>query len=355
MAARPLKLMCALLALACGLRAPLACPRRVVAIGDVHADLSALRRALRLAGVIADRGESWTGGRTHVVQCGDLLDRGDDEFEVVELLRALRREARAAGGDVVCLLGNHEMMAVTGDLTFANPKARDGFVRLAPALRAGLPFDGEWGPVYGALSSDGSRCRAAAFRPGGPLARALAELSGGEPIVARRGDSLFVHGGLLPTHLGDADADADGGADAAAARVRALNDATLAWLRGDAGTPLALLGPDSPLWTRRFSSPARRPLARADDEAALEATLARLGGARMVVGHTPQMPGGVTAAAGRAVWRVDTGMCAAYGGPVEVLEILAREGAADDDGEADDAVVRVLTERGDVAASSRSV
>ena len=48
-------------------------------------------------------------------------------------------------------------------------------------------------------------------------------------------------------------------------------------------------------------------------------------------------------------------MCAAYGGPVEVLEILAREGAADDDGEADDAVVRVLTERGDVAASSRSV
>ena len=43
------------------------------------------------------------------------------------------------------------------------------------------------------------------------------------------------------------------------------------------------------------------------------------------------------AAAGRAVWRVDTGMCEAYGGPVEVLEILARASTADDDGGAHDA------------------
>ena len=215
-------------------------------------------------------------------------------------------------------------------------------------------------------ASDAAKKQTTALMPGGDSGRSVLVLSGGQwdgalCVSSEGGRTLHValqHSRSITCVALAAPpggAAAGGGGAAAAARVRALNDATLAWLRGDAGTPLALLGPDSPLWTRRFSSPARRPLARADDEAALEATLARLGGARMVVGHTPQMPGGVTAAAVRAVWRVDTGMCAAYGGPVEVLEILAREGAADDDGEADDAVVRVLTERGDVAASSRSV
>ena len=196
------------------------------------------------------------------MQCGDLLDRGDDEFEVVrgvisdllvdrrprrtvrargddefevvELLRALRREARALAA-IACLLGNHEMMAVTGDLTFATPRRATASCASRPRSARGCPSTASGGPCTARSSSDGSRCRAAAFRPGGPLARALAELSGGEPIVARRGDSLFVHGGLLPAHLGDAAADADGGA-AAAPRVRAQR------ARARGGTPLALLG-----------------------------------------------------------------------------------------------------------------
>ena len=45
---------------------------RVVAIGDVHADLTALRAALRTAGAI-DAGDAWVGGELTVVQLGDLI------------------------------------------------------------------------------------------------------------------------------------------------------------------------------------------------------------------------------------------------------------------------------------------
>jgi hypothetical protein len=49
-------------------------PKRIVALGDVHGDLSATRRALRLAGAIDDQ-DRWIGGRLVVVQTGDQLGR----------------------------------------------------------------------------------------------------------------------------------------------------------------------------------------------------------------------------------------------------------------------------------------
>src|SRR5688500_6932282 len=58
---------------------------RVIAIGDLHGDLAATRRALRLAGAI-DEHDRWIGGDLVVVQTGDQLDRGDDEQAIVDLL-----------------------------------------------------------------------------------------------------------------------------------------------------------------------------------------------------------------------------------------------------------------------------
>ena len=72
-------------------------PERLVAIGDVHGDLSATRRALVLAGAI-DQTDRWIGGGLVIVQVGDQLDRGDDEQEILELLDRLRDEAEVAGG-----------------------------------------------------------------------------------------------------------------------------------------------------------------------------------------------------------------------------------------------------------------
>ena len=48
---------------------------RVVAVGDVHGDYDQLVAVLRSAGLIDEQG-NWTGGKTHLVQNGDVLDRG---------------------------------------------------------------------------------------------------------------------------------------------------------------------------------------------------------------------------------------------------------------------------------------
>mmetsp|Transcript_266 Transcript_266/g.659 ORF Transcript_266/g.659 Transcript_266/m.659 type:complete len:102 (-) Transcript_266:615-920(-) len=89
---------------------------------------------------------------------------------------------------------------------------------------------------------------------------------------------------------------------------------------------------------RDYSNP--RPDSR--DCELLNETLRLLDADRLVVGHTPQALG-VNCACSQRVWRVDTGLSAAYGGLPECLEIL-------DDGES----VYVLTKNGRVNASARA-
>ena len=53
----------------------------------------------------------------------------------------------------------------------------------------------------------------------------------------------------------------------------------------------------------------------------LDVALSGMGAARIVMGHTIQS-GGIADACGGRAWRIDVGMAAHYGGPVEVLEIV---------------------------------
>src|SRR5215470_3120860 len=48
---------------------------RVVAVGDVHGDLSAFRAILADARIV-DAAGAWSGGDATLVQVGDLVDRG---------------------------------------------------------------------------------------------------------------------------------------------------------------------------------------------------------------------------------------------------------------------------------------
>ena len=70
---------------------------------------------------LIDKQNHWTGGKTTFVQTGDLLDRGPKPREVMDLMMALEKEASQAGGRVVSLLGNHEMMNIMGDLRYVTP------------------------------------------------------------------------------------------------------------------------------------------------------------------------------------------------------------------------------------------
>src|SRR6476661_7677855 len=82
---------------------------RIVAVGDVHGDLAQFVAVLRTANII-DRDNNWTGGKAHLVQDGDLFDRGPESKKLVEFLTKLEKQAKAAGGEVHCLIGNHETM-----------------------------------------------------------------------------------------------------------------------------------------------------------------------------------------------------------------------------------------------------
>jgi len=93
---------------------------RVVAVGDVHGDYDQFVIVLKSAGLL-DGQIKWAGGKTHLVQTGDVLDRGADSRKAMDLLMRLEEEARGAGGAVHCLIGNHEAMNLYGDLRYLSP------------------------------------------------------------------------------------------------------------------------------------------------------------------------------------------------------------------------------------------
>lgn len=78
-------------------------------MGDVHGERAKLVALLREAGLL-DRREAWTGGDATLVCVGDYVDRGPDGVGVITLLRELELLAPAAGGQVITLLGNHEVL-----------------------------------------------------------------------------------------------------------------------------------------------------------------------------------------------------------------------------------------------------
>jgi hypothetical protein len=247
---------------------PLA-PKRLVAIGDLHGDLGGARAALRAAGAIDDK-DQWIGGDLVIVQTGDILDRGDDESAIIELLERLAADARKAGGAIVLLDGNHELMNAARDYRYVTPGAMHD-------------FGGD---------------RQHALDPGGTWAKRLAAHN----IVAIIGDTVFSHAGVVP---------------AWASHVDEANLSARCWLDGQAGgpgePPAALTDQESPVWTRAYGMPDV-------DCAQLKDALAKLGAKRMVVGHTVQ-PGGINGACDGALWRIDVGLAKLYNGPIEVLEI----------------------------------
>jgi hypothetical protein len=262
---------------------------RVVAIGDLHGDLGATREVLQLAGALGD-GDRWVGGDLTVVQTGDQLDRGNEEAEILELLSRLTTEAKAAGGAMIVLNGNHELMNAQIDFRYVTPEAIDDFSgKSKPTLPRELQ-----GRVPERFAG-----RAAAFWPGGEVARLLAQ----RPVIAIVGESVFAHGGVLDSH--------------ARYGIDRINSEISAWLQGYRPMPKIVAGQDSPVWTRLYSNPS--PPAAACKQ--LHRVLEGLGAKRMVVGHTIQKSG-ITSACNDEVWRIDVGMSSHYGGCcVSALEI----------------------------------
>ncbi|KAA8497650.1 Shewanella-like protein phosphatase 2 [Porphyridium purpureum] len=292
--------------------------RRIVVLPDVHGDadaMLALLDATEVARSDPDGRVSWRGADAVLVQLGDVLDRGDEEFRALDILWDLKAQARECGGEVHLLLGNHEVMNLMGDFRYVAPGAWAQTFNLTNKM---------------ALDDVSERVKQRAQSIQHPLVqrRAQALLAGGS--ISRRifayskvaliiGSHLFVHAGVIPQTI-------PGGVES----LHALNVRTQSFVRGngaeDADMDFALsnlAGPDAVVWTRRYGMPMGSALSAAQCSD-LRRVLKETHTSTMFIGHTIQFSG-INGACHGAAWRMDTGMSKFYGGVREAIEILDGE------------------------------
>ncbi|KAL8142608.1 hypothetical protein V2J09_015640 [Rumex salicifolius] len=299
-------------------------PDRLVAVGDVHGDLDKLKESLRLAGLI-DSSDRWSGGSTTLVQIGDVLDRGGNEIAILYFLEKLKRQAAGCGGTIITMNGNHEIMNIGSDFRYVTAEGFKEFTNWGFWYQIGIsmkslcsdtinlpedPFEGLPSEFRGINKQfhEGFRARIAALRPNGPIStRFLSD----NPTVLVMGDNVFVHGGLLPSHVEYG--------------LERINEEIRDWINGGRKSIERKIGnsANSPVWLRKYSYNE----AEKCDCSMLEHVLATIPGARrMIMGHTIQ-PGGINGVCGNKAIRIDVGMSkGCENGLPEVLEISKDSG-----------------------------
>lgn len=172
-------------------------PSKLLVLSDIEGNFTFLDAALRELDV-ADADGNWRFGDNRLVILGDAVDRGRDVFAVLWRLYALDQQARAAGGAVHLLLGNHEQYLLRGNTSRANSDH-----------------------LY-ALDQIGGQQQA--FAADTVLGRWLRQ----QPVIMRAGRVLLTHGGISPEVA------------ASGLPVRALNQAMADYWRGQGAQPAAL-------------------------------------------------------------------------------------------------------------------
>jgi hypothetical protein len=347
-----------------------AAPGRVVAVGDVHGAFTELVAILQRTGLI-DGNRQWAGGNATLVQTGDLLDRGPQVRQCLDLLMGLERQAQKQKGKVILLFGNHEIMNIMGDLRYVTPEIYASFITSQSekvrdrAYRDYLQFLSVHRDHAHTRIPEDETTRQKwikehplgyfeyrdAMSPRGKYGRWLRD----HRTIVQIGDGLFVHGGLNPMLKFRTIAELDG-------QVRSelesfdliwqlLTDKKLIWrymelqeatqqvaeelmfwqaspaLNDPEASPAmrSLLGlgdwmavsSDGPLWYRGLAQEPEENLA-----AVLESMLTRLKARYIVSGHTVNSKSDITSRFNNQVFLIDTGMLTkAYEGRPSALEI----------------------------------
>lgn len=82
--------------------------KRIIVVGDVHGQFDPFVKILRHAGLL-DENLNWCGTHNRLIQMGDIFDRGPFSRKVDDLLDKIQRQAALSNGEVVRLVGNHEL------------------------------------------------------------------------------------------------------------------------------------------------------------------------------------------------------------------------------------------------------
>jgi hypothetical protein len=345
---------------------------RIVAIGDIHGAWEPFVGILQAADLIgADR--KWTGATSTFVQTGDYLDRGGGVRQDLDLLMDLERQARSAGGRVEVLLGNHEVMNMLREVADVSAESYASFADAKSDDRRRKAYDAQQGIAKraGGANDPGPRDAWMAAHPAGyveyidamsPQGRYGKWMRAHKAAVAIDG-TAFMHAGIAPDGRGTLD-DVNREVERA---IKAYDDATNVLVREGlitpyftlketvaaaaadlqsissaiaAGRPVdsrvtreyvdqlqgvigvgqsPLLAAQGPLWFRGLSE---SPTEETNEQ--VTALFNRLGITRMVVGHTPRLPGRIAPRFDNRVFPIDTGMLSTFfkGGRASALEIV---------------------------------
>ena len=178
---------------------------RVVAISDIHGAYGPMVATLQNAGVLDDE-LAWSGGDTHLVIVGDILDRGPESRAAMDLLMRVEDEAAIAGGKVHVLIGNHEAMNLVGDLRYVSKaeyaafaddelaEDRDTWFAAYAADRAGAEPTEVLRADFDRSYPIGFFAHRRAFSSNGKYGHWLSQ----KPVVVVINETAFVHGGVSP-------------------------------------------------------------------------------------------------------------------------------------------------------------
>ncbi len=290
---------------------------RVVAIGDLHGDYEQYIAVMKSAGLIDKKGK-WAGGKTHLVQTGDITDRGPDSRKIIDHLVKLAKQARNKGGYIHMLIGNHEAMNVVGDLRYVSDGEYKAFAGRNSARFQELQWQRqvEWMrtnvPEFEEMDLEAYRLEWEKQVPLGWVEHRQAWSLNGDygewvknnKVAIRINDTIFLHGGISAKYCRDS--------------LQSLTEQVMvAMANHDPAVITIVNDPLGPLWYRGLAN---------EDESdeiysqTLDNILNRYGIKRIVIGHSPT--GGV-------VWprfdqRVianDTGIAAYYGAHKGLLEL----------------------------------
>jgi Calcineurin-like phosphoesterase len=307
-------------------------PQRIVAVGDLHGDFRAWQNIVRGAGLINAKGH-WSGGKTILVQLGDVTDRAPDSLKIIRSLQQLQRESARAGGKTMVVLGNHEAMNLLGDNRYTTAGEYAAFVDPQSATRRDRVYDANRAQLEAfyrtqdpKMTPEQVRATWMAQHPLGWVEHKVAWSPTGElgqwashnPAILKIGNILFAHGGIS--------------AEYAKQPLDAVNKRVAAAMAAADDSPASVLtDPLGPLWYRglvasdpesqaaRAATKPPTPPLTTDQE--LDSVLSAYGAKRLVIGHTPNLKGIVIAGNGRLA-RIDTGNSIYYGGVLSWLEIV---------------------------------
>lgn len=219
-------------------------------VADTHGEYAILVALLKAQRIVDER-LRWSFGNGHLVISGDMVDRGPRQLEILWLLYKLEAEARAAGGRVHVLIGNHEALVLRGEQRYLHPRY--------PEIARRLGASG-YSQLLGGDTVLGAWLRS-------------------RPAMLKLGDLLIVHGGVS-AELAASGLDLD--------EINAISRRYLDiphTMRAPEGSREALVvGASGPLWYRGYFPIRGEPPAATNAEVA--ASLDRFGVSRILVGHT---------------------------------------------------------------------